>query len=205
MLNYNVLGVSAWIKKGFQSVPWELLSTQGRKEGRNWFFFFFNLRKNEQVWRQKRGTWGKVEVNRKSTIHIERGNGKEWSEFTSGKVGGLGLNRRRDVCSWEKEEKKKKKRGGQLIIIKTHPPPTCRYLETQTGVSGEGLGLNWTATRAISLVIMDFMDQPREKCIKVSVLWKIIQIHEKWYLGSMCLLFCEYRWLSGLHCSSDMA
>ena len=73
----------------------------------------------------KRGTRGKVEVNRKSTIHIERGNGKEWSEFTSGKVGGLGLNRRRDVYSWEKEGEKK--RGGLLIIIKTlpHPHPPC--------------------------------------------------------------------------------
>lgn len=63
--------------------------------------------------------------------------------------------------------RREKKRGGQLIIIKTHSP---RYLEAQTGVSGEGLGLNWTATRAISLVFMDFMDQPREKCIKVSML-----------------------------------
>ena len=70
------------------------------------------------------------------------------------------------------EKKRRKKKMRTTIIIKTHtPPPHRRYLEAQTGVSGEGLGLglDWTATRAISLVSMDFMDQPREKCIKVSM------------------------------------
>lgn len=68
------------------------------------------------------------------------------------------------------EKKRRKKKMRTTIIFKTHPPsPHRRYLEAQTGVSGEGLGLDWTATRAISLVSMDFMDQPREKCIKVSM------------------------------------